>query len=190
MFIGTQVDTISCKGADSVCCPLSCVFSSVFIMREAEIPRSRAAQYAAAPRPAPFRCPPCQCRGTRCGCSGGSCSVRFPTSILWMNSRSSSGVSSSMAVYPCAKAAYECRERPLRNTGAALLTLWVKCVSAERGHGSKSRVHFLGYSLAPVGVSVWVRKKQYQKMKTYEKQKSSKSDDFEDFWQATSFWIF
>ena len=25
---------------------------------------------------------------------------------------------------------------------------------------------------------------------TYEKQKSSKSDDFEDFWQATSFWIF
>ena len=27
MFIGTQVDTISCKGADSVCCPLSCVFS-------------------------------------------------------------------------------------------------------------------------------------------------------------------
>ena len=38
------------------------------------------------------------------------------------------------------------------------LPLWVKCVSAERGHGSKSRVHFLGYSLAPVGVSVWVRK--------------------------------
>ena len=27
MFIGTQVDTVSCKGADSVCCPLSCVFS-------------------------------------------------------------------------------------------------------------------------------------------------------------------
>mgnify|MGYP000435353411 CR=1 FL=1 len=83
-----------------------------------------------------------------------------------------------------AKAAYECRERPLRNTGAALLTLWVKCVSAERGHGSKSRVHFLGYSLAPVGVSVWVRKKWYPKMTTYEKQKSSKSDDFEDFWYA------
>ena len=39
-----------------------------------------------------------------------------------------------------------------RNTGAALLTLWVKCVSAERGHGSKSRVHFLGYSL----VKMWV----------------------------------
>ena len=38
MFVGTQVDTISCKGADSVCCPLSCVFSSVFIMREAGIP--------------------------------------------------------------------------------------------------------------------------------------------------------
>ena len=37
---------------------------------------------------------------------------------------------------------------------------------------------------APVGVSVWVRKKQYQKMETYEKQKSSKSDDFEDFWYA------
>ena len=27
MFVGTQVDTISCKGADSVCCPLSCAFS-------------------------------------------------------------------------------------------------------------------------------------------------------------------
>ena len=26
MFIGTQVDTMSCKRADSVCCPLSCVF--------------------------------------------------------------------------------------------------------------------------------------------------------------------
>ena len=37
---------------------------------------------------------------------------------------------------------------------------------------------------APVGVSVWVRKKQYQKNGTYEKQKSSKSDDFEDFWYA------
>ena len=28
------------------------------------------------------------------------------------------------------------------------------------------------------------QKKQYQKMETYEKQKSSKSDDFEDFWYA------
>lgn len=27
MFVGTQVDTMSCKGADSVCCPLSCAFS-------------------------------------------------------------------------------------------------------------------------------------------------------------------
>ena len=79
MFIGTQVDTVSCKGADSVCCPLSCVFSSVFIMREAEIPRSRAAQCAAALRPAPSRCPPCRCRGTRCGCSGGSCGSISPS---------------------------------------------------------------------------------------------------------------
>jgi len=39
-------------------------------------------------------------------------------------------------------------------------------------------------------VSVWVRKKQYQKNGTYEKQKSSKSDDFEDFWQAIPIWIF
>ena len=68
--------------------------------------------------------------------------------------------------------------------------LWVKCVSAERGHGSKSCVHFLGYSLAPVGVSVWVRKKWHPKNGTYEKQKSSKSDDFEDFWQVTSIRIF
>ena len=30
-------------------------------------------------------------------------------------------------------------------------------MSAERGHGSKSRVHFLGYSLFAVGVSGWVR---------------------------------
>ena len=42
---------------------------------------------------------------------------------------------------------------PYHNTGAALLTLWVKCVSAERGHGSKSRVHFLGYSL----ILFWVK---------------------------------
>ena len=79
MFVGTQVDTISCKGADSVCCPLSCVFSSVFIMREAGIPHSGAAQCAAAPRPAPSRCPPCRCRGTRCGCSGGSCGSISPS---------------------------------------------------------------------------------------------------------------
>ena len=79
MFVGTQVDTMSCKGADSVCCPLSCVFSSVFIMREAGIPHSGAAQCAAAPRPAPFRCPPCRCRGRRCGCSGGSCGSISPS---------------------------------------------------------------------------------------------------------------
>ena len=47
----------------------------------------------------------------------------------------------------------------------------VKCVSAERGRGSKSRVHFLGYSLAPVWVSVWVRKngKQVSGRKSAEK---------------------
>jgi len=33
-------------------------------------------------------------------------------------------------------------------------------------------------------VTVWVRKKQYPKTATYEKQKSSKSDDFEDFWSV------
>ena len=83
MFVGIQVDTISCKGADSVCCPLSCVFSLFFIMREAgEIPRLRAAQCAAAPRPAPSRCPPCRCRGTRCGCSGGSCGSISPSARL------------------------------------------------------------------------------------------------------------
>ena len=80
MFIGTQVDPMSCKGADSVCCPLSCVFPLFFIMRKAgEIPRLRAAQCAAAPRPAPFHCPPCQCRGIRCGCSGGSCGSISPS---------------------------------------------------------------------------------------------------------------
>ena len=26
MFVGTQVDTMSCKGADSVCCPLLAFF--------------------------------------------------------------------------------------------------------------------------------------------------------------------
>ena len=30
-------------------------------------------------------------------------------------------------------------------------------MSAERGHGSKSRVHFLGYNLFRVWVTVWVR---------------------------------
>ena len=88
MFIGTQVDTISCKGADSVCCPLLAFFLCFFIMREAGISRLGAAQCAAAPRPAPLRCPPCQCRGTRCGCSGGSCgsispSARLPRSSGW-----------------------------------------------------------------------------------------------------------
>ena len=79
MFIGTQVDTMSCKGADSVCCPLLAFFLCFFIMREARIPHSGAAQCAAAPRPAPFRCPPCQCRGIRCGCSGGSCGSISPS---------------------------------------------------------------------------------------------------------------
>lgn len=79
MFVGTQVDTISCKGADSVCCPLLAFFLCFFIMREAGIPHSRAAQCAAVPRPAPFRCPPCRCRGTRCGCSGGSCGSISPS---------------------------------------------------------------------------------------------------------------
>ena len=37
---------------------------------------------------------------------------------------------------------------------------------------------------ATVGVSVWVRKKRHPQIATYEKQKSSKSDDFEDFWYA------
>ena len=30
-------------------------------------------------------------------------------------------------------------------------------MSAERGHGSKSRVHFLGYSLNPVLGQKWVK---------------------------------
>ena len=34
------------------------------------------------------------------------------------------------------------------------------------------------------------QKKAAQKNGTYEKQKSSKSDDFEDFWQVTSIRIF
>ena len=82
MFVGTQVDTITCKGADSVCCPLLAFFLCFFIMREARIPHSRAAQCAAAPRPAPFRCPPCRCRGRRCGCSGGSCGSISPSARL------------------------------------------------------------------------------------------------------------
>lgn len=82
MFVGTQVDTVSCKGADSVCCPLLAFFLCFFIMREARIPHSRAAQCAAAPRPAPSRCPPCRCRGRRCGCSGGSCGSISPSARL------------------------------------------------------------------------------------------------------------
>lgn len=82
MFVGTQVDTMSCKGADSVCCPLLAFFLCFFIMREAGIPHSGAAQCAAAPRPAPSRCPPCRCRGRRCGCSGGSCGSISPSARL------------------------------------------------------------------------------------------------------------
>ena len=36
----------------------------------------------------------------------------------------------------------------------------------------------------PVGVSVWVGKKQHPKIATYEKQKTLKSYDFGDFWYA------
>ena len=59
------------------------VFLCFFIMREAgEIPRLRAGQCAAAPRPVPSRCPLCRCRGTRCGCSGGSCGSISPSARL------------------------------------------------------------------------------------------------------------
>ena len=58
MFVGTQVDIMFFKKADSVCCLLSCVFFLCFYYAEAGMPRSRAAQCAAGPRPAPFRCPP------------------------------------------------------------------------------------------------------------------------------------
>ena len=103
MFVGTQVDTMSCKGVDSVCCPLSCVFLCLY--------------YAGSWWNTLLR------GGAVCGCTSPCSialstvpmsrytmrmlwwelreyfSVRSPTSILWMNSRSSSGVSSSMAVY-------------------------------------------------------------------------------------------
>ena len=62
MFVGTQVDIMFCKKADSVCCLLSYVFFLCFYYAEAGMPRSRAAQCAAGPRPAPFRCPPYRCR--------------------------------------------------------------------------------------------------------------------------------
>lgn len=58
MFVGTQVDIMFCKKADSVCCLLSCVFFLCFYYAEAGMSRSRAAQCAAGSRPAPFRCPP------------------------------------------------------------------------------------------------------------------------------------
>ena len=38
------------------------------------------------------------------------------------------------------------------------MTPWVKCVSTLWGHGSNSRVHFMGYSLFYVWVTVWVRR--------------------------------
>lgn len=48
--------------------------------------------------------------------------------------------------------------------------------------------------MVPAIRSRWGRrlgqKKAVPKNGTYEKQKSSKSDDFEDFWQATPIWIF
>ena len=83
MFVGTQVDTVLCKGRTAFAVRFLAFFSLFFIMREAgEIPRLRAAQCAAAPRPAPFRCPPCRCRGTRCGCSGGNCGSISPSARL------------------------------------------------------------------------------------------------------------
>ena len=39
------------------------------------------------------------------------------------------------------------------------MTPWVKCVSTLWGHGSNSRVHFMGYSLFRLWVTVWVRRK-------------------------------
>lgn len=41
----------------------------------------------------------------------------------------------------------------------------------------------------PLSDPVGVRKKWYPKTATYEKQNSSKSSDFEEFWQVTPIWI-
>ena len=103
MFIGTQVDTISCKGADSVCCPLSCVFSLLFYY---------AGSWNTSLRGGAMRgcASPCSIALSTVPMSRYTMrmlwwelreyfSVRSPTSIRWMNKRSSSGVSSSMAVY-------------------------------------------------------------------------------------------
>ena len=56
-------------------------------------------------------------------------------------------ISCSLRVYPSPGSS---------ENSARISALWVKCVSAERGHGSKSRVHFLGYSLFCSWVTAWV----------------------------------
>ena len=103
MFIGTQVDSMSCKGADSVCCPLSCVFSLLFYYAGSSNTSLRGGAMRGCASP-------CSISLSTVPMSRYTMrmlwwelreyfSVRSPTSIRWMNKRSSSGVSSSMAVY-------------------------------------------------------------------------------------------
>ena len=64
------------------------------------------------------------------------------------------------------------------------MTPWVKCVSTLWGHGSNSRVHFMGYSLFYVWVTVWVRRLTHILTHTVSAEKvrkSPKSHDFGDF---------
>ena len=75
-----------------------------------------------------------------------------------------------------------------------ILNLWVKCVSAERGHGSKSRVHFLGYSLSS-RVGQRVSLEETAKIKCHKKLRITKENHRNqaipvisggDYWTRTS----
>ena len=74
------------------------------------------------------------------------------------------------------------------------LTHRVKCVSTKRGRGSFSRVHFMGYSLFAVWVTIWVNQKSKRIGIIFSRQRKRKVPDFlrnqelfgGDYWTRTS----
>ena len=69
------------------------------------------------------------------------------------------------------------------------LTPWVKCVSTLWGHGSNSRVHFMGYSLFYVWVTVWVRRLTHILTHTVLAKKVSKTPEIIRFREFSVRWL-
>ncbi len=68
------------------------------------------------------------------------------------------------------------------------MTRWVKCVSTKRGRGSNFRVHFMGYSLCPVWVRIWVTP-VFTKWGPAKKVTESKRKPPLSGWKAVVLWL-